>query len=55
MTNLYECEPSNSTMRYNVLAENETEALQKLRHAIGLKEDIGVSIKRKEYMGWFIF
>lgn len=31
MNELYECEPKNSTIRYNVIAKDETEAIYKVR------------------------
>jgi hypothetical protein len=55
MNDLYECEPEGSTMRYSVIAKDETDALHKLRMAVGLAKEVGIKIKRKEYLGWIIF
>lgn len=54
MNELFECEPKNSTMRYNVIAKDETEAIHKVRQCCGVPDDVAIAVKRKEYLGWII-
>lgn len=55
MNELYQCEPMNSTMRYSVIAKDETEAIRKVRQCCGIPDDVAIAVKRKEYLGWVIW